>query len=136
MGDTNSISPLDEDYYYTESYSRYNTDGEKWVLPHKVFLEESGTKYGVQLYDMLRQGEGSYYTGSGRFMTSTGGFARMDIMYGSESMRKRVSGMSLILNDDWCGIKNSAVYDSEVDSKLPKIPSDHRPLLIEFDMSK
>ena len=60
----------------------------------------------------------------------------MDIMYGSESMRKRVSGMSLILNDDWCGIKNSAVYDSEVDSKLPKIPSDHRPLLIEFDMSK
>lgn len=136
MGDTNSISPLDEDYYYTESYSRYNTDGEKWVLPHKVFLEESGTKYGMQLYDMLRQGEGSYYTGSGRFMTSTGGFARMDIMYGSESMRKRVSGMSLILNDDWCGIKNSAVYDSEVDSKLPKIPSDHRPLLIEFDMSK
>ena len=132
MGDTNSISPLDEDYYYTESYSRYNTDGEKWMLPHKVFLEDSGTKYGCQLYDMLRQGEGSYYTGSGRFMTSTGGFARMDIMYGSESMRKRVSGMSLILNDDWCGIHNSASYDS----KLPKIPSDHRPLLIEFDMSK
>lgn len=133
MGDTNSVSPLDGDYYDEVAYSRWDQEGYKWVQPHEAFL--SGN-YGRPLYDMLRQGEGSYYTGPGRMMPSTSSAARMDIMYGSESMRRRVSGESLIINDKWCDITLSAVYDPDSDEKHPKIPSDHRPLLIEFDMSK
>ena len=133
MGDTNSISPLDDEYYGDVAFTRWDTEGYKWVQPHQAFL--SGD-YGRPLYDMLRQGDGSLYTGPGRFMTSTGGIARMDIMYGSESMKRRVSSLSLMLNDSFSGITTSAVYDPESDEKHPKVPSDHRPLLIEFDMSK
>ena len=133
MGDTNSVSPLDGDYYDSIGYTRWDQEGYKWVLPHEAF--RSG-KCGRQLYDMLREGSGSYYTGAGRCMPSTSSAARMDIMYGSESMRRRVSGMSLIIHDSWSEISYSAVYDPDSDEKHPKIPSDHRPLLIEFDMSK
>lgn len=133
MGDTNSVSPLDGDYYDSVGYSRWDQEGYKWVLPHEAF--RSG-QCGRQLYDMLREGAGSYYTGPGRFMTSTSGAARMDIMYGSESMRRRVTGMSFIVHDKWSDISYSAVYDPDSDDKHPKIPSDHLPLLIEFDMSK
>ena len=85
---------------------------------------------------MLREGENSLFKGPGRFMTSTGGNVRMDIMYGSESMRRRVTSLALIVRDKWSDITESAVYDPESDSKHPSVPSDHRPLLIEFDMSK
>lgn len=131
MGDTNSVSPLDADYYDSISYSRWDNEGYKWVLPHEAFRGCSR-----KLYDMLREGEGSLYTGPGRFMTSTGGSARMDIMYGSESMRARVSEMSFIVRDKWCNITTSATYDPDSESKHASVPSDHRPLLIEFDMSK
>lgn len=133
MGDTNSVSPLDGDYYDEIAYSRWDLEGYKWVLPHEVF--RSGD-FGRPLYDMLREGAGSLYTGPGRFMSSTSGAVRMDIMYGSESMRRRVGGMSLIVRDRWCNITASAVYDPESESKHPSVPSDHRPLLIEFDMDK
>lgn len=133
MGDTNSISPLDDDYYEDVSYSRWDTEGYKWKQPHEVFL--SGN-YGRKLYDMLREGAGSLYTGPGRFMTSTGGTVRMDVMYGSESMQRRVSPLTLTVSDRWSKTSTSAVYDPESDDKHPKVPSDHRPLLVEFDMSK
>lgn len=137
MGDTNSISPLDGDYYESKEYSDWTKAGEMWVLPHLAF--RSGD-CGRNLFDMLREGEGSYYTGPGRFMPSTSGQSRIDIMYGSESMRRRVSGMSLIIRDKWCNITESAVFEPATDpnekKKHPKLPSDHRPLLIEFDMDK
>lgn len=133
MGDTNSVSPIDGDYYDSISYSRWDNEGYKWVQAHEAFRSGS---FGRPLYDVLREGEGSLYTGPGRFMTSTGGAVRMDIMYGSESMRRRVCPMSLIVRDNWCNITTSAVYDPDSDSKHASLPSDHRPLLIEFDMSK
>lgn len=133
MGDSNSISPIDDDYYYKVEYKRWIDEGEKWVQPHQSF--RSGD-FGRNLYDMLREGDGSYITGPGRFMTTTGGEARMDIMYGSLSMRRRVTSLALVLNDSWCGISNSAIYDPDSDTKQAKIPSDHRPLLIEFDLDK
>lgn len=133
MGDTNSVSPIDADYYDEVSYSRWDTEGYKWVQPHEAF--RSG-EFGRQLYDMLREGAGSLYTGPGRFMPSTSSVARMDMMYGSESMCRRVSSLSLIVCDNWSDITMSAVYDPDSDEKHPKIPSDHRPLLVEFDMSK
>lgn len=133
MGDTNSVSPLDEDYYDSITYSRWDNEGYRWVLPHEAFRSNSNQ---TQLYDMLREGENSLFKGPGRFMTSTGGNVRMDIMYGSESMRRRVTSLALIVRDKWSDITESAVYDPESDSKHPSVPSDHRPLLIEFDMSK
>lgn len=133
MGDTNSISPLDDEYYDKEDYDRWDKEGNKWVQPHEIFLSDN---WRLPLFDMLRQGEGSYYTGPGRFMASTSSYARMDIMYGSESMRRKVTGLSLMVNDTFSRISSSAVYDPESDEKHPKVPSDHRPLLIEFDMSK
>lgn len=131
MGDTNTVSPIDGDYYDTIAYSRWDSEGYKWVLAHEAFRN-----YVPRLFDMLREGAGSLYTGAGRFMPSTSGQARIDIMYGTESMRRRVSAMSLMIRDKWSDITTSAVYDPESESKHPKLPSDHRPLLIEFDMSK
>lgn len=133
MGDTNSVSPLDGPYYDYIENTRWTNEQDGWVLPHLAF--RSGD-CGRALYDILREGEGSLYTGTGRFMTSTGGAARIDIMYGSESMRRRVTPLCLIVRDNWCDITASAVYDPESDSKHPSVPSDHRPLLVEFDMSK
>lgn len=135
MGDTNSVSPVDAPYYESEQvqYDRWLEEN-KWAEPHRAFRDAN--KAGRQLYDMLREGAGSYYTGEGRFMTSTLGVARMDIMYGSESMKRRVSGFSMILNDRWSTITYSSIRDPESDTKQAKVPSDHRPLLIEFDMSK
>lgn len=133
MGDTNSVSPIDGDYYDDISFDRWLSEQENWVLPHEAF--RSGA-YGRDLYDMLREGEGSLYTGTGRFMPTTASAIRMDIMYGSESMRRRVGSMSLVVRDNWSNITSSAVYDPESDSKHARVPSDHRPLLIEFDMAK
>ena len=133
MGDTNSVSPIDADYYDSINYSRWDSEGYKWVLAHEVFR---GSGHGRPLYDMMREGAGTLYSGPGRFMTSTGGPVRMDIMYGSESMRRRVTGMSFIVRDAWCDITSSATYDPESETKHARLPSDHRPLLIEFDMSK
>lgn len=131
MGDTNTVSPIDGDYYDSIAYSRWDSEGYKWVLAHQAFRN-----YVPQLFDMLREGAGSLYTGAGRFMPSTSAQARIDIMYGTESMRRRVSAMSLIVQDKWSTITTSAVYDPESESKHAKMPSDHRPLLVEFDMSK
>lgn len=85
---------------------------------------------------MLREGEGSYYQGPGRFMTSTGGQVRYDMIYGSESMRRRVTSYALTINDGFSHITSSAVYDPDSDTKHAKVPSDHLPILIDFDMSK
>ena len=138
MGDTNSISPIDTDYYETLGYNRYNQEGEDWVKAHNPSEGgfRDGETYGRQLYDMLREGEGSYFTGTGRFITSTGGKVRYDIMYGSESMRRRVTSMALAIHDSFSRITSSAVYDPESDTKHAKVPSDHLPVLIDFDMSK
>ena len=138
MGDTNSISPIDEEYYDNLGYTRYANEGLDWVKAHTPDNGgfRDGTTYGRQLYDMLREGEGSYYKGPGRFMTSTGGQVRYDMMYGSESMRRRVTSYALTINDGFSHITSSAVYDPDSDTKHAKVPSDHLPVLIDFDMSK
>lgn len=138
LGDTNAISPLDENYYSEIQYSRYSSEGYMWDYAH---TEDNGgfrdgRTYGRQLYDMVREGEGSLYKGDSRFIPSTGGTVRFDIIYGSESMRKRVTPVALSLNDSFCKISTSPVYDPDSDTKHPSIPSDHRPILVDFDMSK
>ena len=85
---------------------------------------------------MLREGDGSLYTGPGRMITSTGGNVRYDMMYGSESMRRRVDENSISVRDDFSRIRSTAQYDPDNEEKAAKKPSDHLPVLIEFDMSK
>ena len=131
MGDTNAISPIDEPYYdYLQVYADTKT---KWMYAHQVFRDPS---YGRQLYDMVREGKESPYQGEGRFITSTGGTGRIDIMYGSEAMKDRVTSLSTTINDKWSNPVQSAIYDPEVDTQHFMYPSDHRPILVEFDMSK
>lgn len=131
MGDTNAISPVDEPYYdYLDIYQDTKV---KWMYAHEVFRSAS---YGRQLYDMVREGAGSPYQGEGRFITSTGGTGRIDIMYGSESMKNRVTTLSLGVKDKWSNPRSSAVYDPDTDGQHFCDPSDHRPVLVEFDMSK
>ncbi|MCR4565148.1 MAG: hypothetical protein K5651_03545 [Bacteroidales bacterium] len=131
MGDTNAISPIDVPYY--DYYEVYQDTKEKWVYAHQVFRSPS---YGRQLYDMSREGAGSPYKGEGRFLTSTGGMGRIDIMYGSEAMMRRVTSTSLTIKDAWCNPVASPIYDPEVDTQHFYYPSDHRPVLVDFDMSK
>lgn len=131
MGDTNAISPIDEPYYdYIEVYADSKT---KWMYAHQVFRDAS---YGRQLYDMVREGKESPYQGEGRFITSTGGAGRIDIMYGSEAMMRRVTTLSTTVKDKWSNPVASAIFDPETDSQHFYDPSDHRPILVEFDMSK
>ena len=146
MGDMNSVSPLDEDYLIQVQYGEYLNYGDKWVKTHAQVLQspdrasDSGLQgdlvFGRAMFDMLREGEGSYYTGPGRMITSTGGNVRYDIMYGSESMRRRVDNRSMSIRDSFSRIRSTAQYDKDNDEKQAKLPSDHLPVLVEFDMSK
>ena len=64
---------------------------------------------------------------SGSVMASTSGLARLDFIYSSPAMRERVS-RSATLIDSWCmPVKNGNARDW-------LYPSDHRPLLVDFDM--
>ena len=69
-------------------------------------------------------------------ITSTGGNVRYDIMYGSESMRSRVDNRSRSIRDSFSRIRSTAQYDKDNDEKQAKLPSDHLPVLVEFDLSK
>ena len=147
MGDMNSVSPLDEDYLIEVQYGEYLNYGDKWTRTHRQVLQSPDRpsdgnqlngplNFGRPLFDMLREGDGSLYTGPGRMITSTGGNVRYDMMYGSESMRRRVDANSLSIRDSFSSIKSTAQYDPDDDEKQAKKPSDHLPVLVEFDMSK
>lgn len=146
MGDMNSVSPLDEDYLIDVQYGEYINYGDKWTLTHKQVLQSperpadsdyQGTlNFGRAMFDMVREGKGSYYTGPGRMITSTGGNVRYGMMYGSASMRDRVTANTLSIHDSWSLIKSTAQYDPDDDEKQAKRPSDHLPVFVEFDMSK
>ena len=60
-------------------------------------------------------------------MATTAGLARLDFIYASPSMRERVE-RSAVLIDSWClPVKNG-------NARGWLSPSDHRPLLVDFDM--
>ena len=129
MGDTNSISPLDMEYY--EQNELYEPTRTKWVYANTVF---SGAKNGKRLYDLPREGAGAPYKGPGRFLSSAGA-SRIDLMYGSESMRKRATVLSTTIRDEWSNPRMNPLLDPDSGQSFCD-PSDHRPVLVEFDMSK
>lgn len=108
MGDFNSRSRLDNWYYgYPDDDTR--------LLVHNHILDNT------DLVDVIA---GPY---PGYFLTSTYGNARIDLMYASPSMYSRMVN-SWIITDKWTTVKRSPYVSNFYE------PSDHRPVIADFDM--
>ena len=111
-GDTNAWSRLDNWFY------GYDTNSTRF-LAHDIFLEQTNLK------DVI----GHRFPNS--FISSSfGSGRRIDIIYASPAMYRLMEN-SMSLLDEWTGpTAKSTYYSSFYD------PSDHIPLLMDFDLSK
>ena len=110
-GDTNSTSRLDNWY---KGYASNSTK----LLTHDVVLNQTDLK------DVI----GHRYPGL--FMASTTGTGRIDIMYASPKMYGLLDN-AMTIWDSWTSLTaKSTYYSSFMD------PSDHLPLIMDFDLSK
>ena len=109
-GDTNSRSRLDAWYHkYADDFIGLTT--------HDVVRNQTNLK------DVI----GDYYPRN-YFFSSTYGNARIDILYASPKMFDRIEN-SIMLIDNWC-------YPRLTDNVQGwQYPSDHRPLLVDFNMN-
>ena len=109
-GDTNSRSRLDAWYHnYADDFIGLTT--------HDVVLKQTNLK------DVIAHRYPSNY-----FFTSTYANARIDILYASPKMFDRIEN-SVMLIDNWC-------YPRLTDNVQGwQYPSDHRPVLVDFDMN-
>ena len=110
-GDTNSRSRLDEWYYNYESAAVK-------LLTHDVVLNQTNLK------DVI----GHRYPGM--FMASTYGGVRIDILYASPAMYDMIDNSAVII-DEWIVDSKKSEYTSSFYDR-----SDHRPILVNFDLSK
>ena len=110
-GDTNARSRLDNWFY------GYETNSTK-LLTHDVLLNQTDLK------DVI----GCRYPGS--FMTSNYGESRIDILYVSPSMYEMIDN-AVMLIDEWLSDCKKSEYVTSFYDR-----SDHRPLMIDFDISK
>ena len=110
-GDTNARSRLDNWFY------GYDTNSTK-LLTHDILLNQTNLK------DII----GCRYPDS--FMSSTYGDARIDILYASPDVYNMIDNAMMII-DEWLSDgKKSPYYSSFYEV------SDHRPLSVDFDLSK
>ena len=110
-GDTNARSRLDNWFY------AYDTNSTK-LLTHDILLNQTNLK------DII----GCCYPGS--FMSSTYGDARIDILYASPDVYNMIDNAVMII-DEWLSDgKKSPYYSSFYEV------SDHRPLIVDLDLSK
>ena len=110
-GDTNSKSRLDNWFY------GYDTNSTK-LLVHDIVLN----------YTSLKDIIGCRYPDS--FMASTYGDNRIDILYASPDMYNMVDN-AITLIDDWLSDGKKSEYVSSFYEC-----SDHRPVIVDFDLSK
>ncbi len=111
-GDTNAWSRLDNWFY------GYDTNSTRF-LAHDIFLEQTNLK------DVIGHRFPSSFISS-----SFGSGRRIDIIYASPEMYRMMDN-SMSLLDEWTGpTAKSTYYSSFYD------PSDHIPLLMDFDLSK
>ncbi|MCQ2114729.1 MAG: metal-dependent hydrolase [Bacteroidales bacterium] len=108
MGDFNSRSRLDNWYY------KY-ADSDTKLLCQDVILNKTDYK------DII----GTKYEGD--FMASTYGNARIDYMYASPSMYATVKNAMAVV-DDWTTASKDLKYGTSFIN-----PSDHRPILVDFE---
>ena len=110
MGDFNSRSRADNWYYgYPENDTR--------LLVHNHSLDHTDLK------DIIAE----RYPGS--FISSTYGNARIDYMYASPSMYARIVN-ALTVMDKWTTATQSPYVSNFYD------PSDHRPILADFELKQ
>ena len=110
-GDTNACSRLDNWFY------GYDTNSTK-LMTHNILLDQTDLK------DVI----GCRYPNS--FMASNYGESRIDILYASPEIYKMLDN-AVILIDEWLSDSKKSEYVSSFYDV-----SDHRPLLMDFDLSK
>ena len=110
-GDTNSQSRLDN------WYKGYDTASTK-LLAHDIILNQTDLK------DVI----GHRYPDC--FMSSTAGASRIDIMYASPKMYGLLDN-AMTIWDSWTALTAKSIYYSSFSD-----PSDHLPLIMDFDLSK
>lgn len=109
MGDFNSISRLDNaTYQLPDSTTRF--------LVHNYILEH--TPYLDLIHDMR----------SGQFISTTGGNSRIDFVYITPALRKRIRSASVIRDSYTTPVRNP--------QKISNFwhPSDHCPILVHFKL--
>ena len=110
-GDTNSKSRLDNWFFGYESSSTK-------LLTHDVVLNQTNLK------DII----GCRYPNS--FMSSTHSDNRIDILYASPDIYSMISNAAVII-DEWLAEDKKSEYVSSFYSR-----SDHRPVIVDIDLSK
>jgi hypothetical protein len=110
-GDTNASSRLDN------WYNGFDENSTK-LLVHDIFLEQTSLK------DVI----GHRYPG--QFFSSTMGGKRIDIMYASPAMYALMDN-AMTIWDSWTALTDRSIYYSSFCD-----PSDHLPLIMDFDLSK
>ena len=110
-GDTNARSRLDNWFY------GYDTNSTK-LMTHNILLDQTDLK------DVI----GCRYPNS--FMASNYGESRIDILYASPEIYKMLDN-AVTLIDEWLSDGKKSEYVSSFYDV-----SDHRPLLMDFDLSK
>lgn len=108
MGDFNSRSRVDNDEY------KYPDDDTR-LLVHDYIISE--TPY----VDVVHEKH------PGEFITSTGGKARIDFVYCTPPLAKKVQSAEIVSDD----------YTTPVRSEIVKSfwePSDHRPIIVDFKL--
>lgn len=110
-GDTNSRSRLDNWFY------GYDTNSTK-LITHDIVLNKTSLK------DII----GCCYPGS--FLSSTYGDSRIDILYASPEVYGMLDN-AMTLIDEWLSDGKKSEYTSSFYDR-----SDHRPLIMDFDLSK
>ena len=112
LGDLNSRSRLDNWYLgYPDNDSR--------LLTQDVILNKTALK------DVIYE----WYPAPDNYISSTGGIARIDYVYASAPLMNQVVN-ALVIGDKW--------VDPVPSKYVPAFyePSDHRPILVDFDFTK
>ena len=112
LGDLNSRSRLDNWYLsYPDNDTRFITQD---VVLNKTSLKDV-------IYE--------WYPAPDNYISSTGGSSRIDFVYVSAPLMKQVAN-ALIIGDKWA----EPIQSTHVSSFYE--PSDHRPILVDFDLTK
>ncbi|MCF0175143.1 MAG: hypothetical protein HUJ95_07395 [Bacteroidales bacterium] len=112
LGDFNSRSRMDQWYY------NYSGDNLNWFIPHDYIAEAT------PLIDVV----GTF--NEGKFCSSTAGSTRIDFVYATPRLMKAVTAAYVPIDDfavqtpKKCTFDNGTLYD----------PSDHRPILVTFEI--
>ena len=108
LGDFNSHSPLDNWIY---NYSETDTKllAHRWILENTDMIDIIAERY------------------KGTFMSTTSGNSRIDYIYASPDIYDRIVNAWVIV-DSWTVPVISPYVDNFYN------PSDHRPILVDFDM--